>query len=192
MELGLEHIAVGREPANGVFFDNCLVINYYATSECGCMVTAFQISHLYEKDIPIGKPQFDLRYRVEPLGEADGAEQGNQTGELLLYLPYFRGYIKMPEKTAEVLQDHWYRTGDIVRVREDGNLILLGRKDNRFRVKGTSVELEEVEQDAEGLQIMRILGKNMAWLVKLIENGKENGIEYPRQEETRIRTNFVR
>ncbi len=148
MKLELEHIAVGREPANGVFFENCLVINYYATSECGCMVTAFKISHLYEKDIPIGKPQFELQYRVEPLEEADGGEQENQTGELVLYLPYFRGYIKMPEKTAEVMQDHWYHTGDIVSVREDGNLILLGRKGNRFCIKGVNMELEEVEQDA--------------------------------------------
>jgi multimeric flavodoxin WrbA len=30
----------------------------------------------------------------------------------------------------------------------------------------------EVTQDTEGVQIMRILGKNMAWLMKLVENGK--------------------
>ena len=50
---------------------------------------------------------------------------------------------------------------------------------------------EEVMQDAEGLQIMRVLGQNMAWLLKCIENGKKSGIEIPQAEE-KIYTNFVR
>lgn len=50
---------------------------------------------------------------------------------------------------------------------------------------------EDVKQDLEGLQIMRTLGSNMAWLLKLIENGKKNGIDMPMIEE-KIFTNFVR
>lgn len=50
---------------------------------------------------------------------------------------------------------------------------------------------EDVLQDLEGLQIMRTLGKNMAWLLKCIETGKANGIERP-SEEQKIRTNFIR
>lgn len=50
---------------------------------------------------------------------------------------------------------------------------------------------EEVEQDLEGLQIMRTLGKNMAWLLKCLEAGKAAGISLPIQEE-KVRTNFVR
>lgn len=50
---------------------------------------------------------------------------------------------------------------------------------------------DEVKQDLEGLQIMRTLGKNMAWLLKCIKAGKENGINIPEQE-TRQRTNFIR
>jgi multimeric flavodoxin WrbA len=48
----------------------------------------------------------------------------------------------------------------------------------------------EVLQDEEGNQIMRILGKNMAWLIKLIENGKES-IQKPILEE-KIFTNFIK
>jgi multimeric flavodoxin WrbA len=43
----------------------------------------------------------------------------------------------------------------------------------------------------EGLQIMRTLGNNMAWLLKCIQLGKENGIELP-QAEAWQRTNFIR
>ena len=50
---------------------------------------------------------------------------------------------------------------------------------------------EEVKQDLEGLQTMRTLGNNMAWLLKCIALGKENGVYFP-QEEDRIATNFIR
>ncbi len=42
---------------------------------------------------------------------------------------------------------------------------------------------EEVKKDEEGMQIMRILGRNMAYYLKCIKAGKENGIKLPKQEE---------
>ncbi len=50
---------------------------------------------------------------------------------------------------------------------------------------------EDVLKDEEGLQVMRTLGKNMAWILKCIESGKNNGIERP-ADEPKIRTNFIR
>ena len=50
---------------------------------------------------------------------------------------------------------------------------------------------DEVRQDREGLQIMRTLGMNMAWLLKCIDAGKKAGIELPKYEE-RQGTNFIR
>lgn len=50
---------------------------------------------------------------------------------------------------------------------------------------------EEVRQDAEGLQTMRSLGRNMAWLLKCIELGREHGILFPKPEHW-IATNFIR
>ena len=46
-------------------------------------------------------------------------------------------------------------------------------------------------QDLEGLQTMRNLGRNMAWILKCIEVGKQNGIE-PKSPEERIYTHFIR
>ncbi|MCL2844420.1 MAG: flavodoxin family protein [Chitinivibrionia bacterium] len=51
---------------------------------------------------------------------------------------------------------------------------------------------EEVEQDLEGLQTMRVLAQNMAWLLNCIEAGKKSGIEPPQKENVRQRTNFIR
>lgn len=50
----------------------------------------------------------------------------------------------------------------------------------------------EVSQDEEGLQILRVLGRNMAWLLKLREAGEKAGVPLPKQEELRIATNFIR
>lgn len=50
---------------------------------------------------------------------------------------------------------------------------------------------EEVKQDLEGLQVMRNLGKNMAWLIKCIEASKAAGISRPEQEPP-VKTNFIR
>ena len=49
---------------------------------------------------------------------------------------------------------------------------------------------EEVLQDAEGLQTMRVLGNNMAWVLKCIEKGKEAGIEPVKEK--KVMTNFIR
>lgn len=50
---------------------------------------------------------------------------------------------------------------------------------------------EEVMQDLEGLQTMRTLGNNMAWMLKCIEAGKKEGIDFPEREPA-LKTNFIR
>lgn len=50
---------------------------------------------------------------------------------------------------------------------------------------------EQVMQDEEGMQTMRTLGSNMAWLLKCIDAGRKSGIEFP-QPEPVIRTSFIR
>lgn len=49
---------------------------------------------------------------------------------------------------------------------------------------------EEVRQDLEGMQVMRILGRNMAWFLKCKAAGEAAGVPLPEQEET-VFTNFI-
>ena len=49
----------------------------------------------------------------------------------------------------------------------------------------------EVIQDEEGMRTMRVLARNMAWLMKCIEKANENNIPYPIKEAPK-RTNFIR
>lgn len=50
---------------------------------------------------------------------------------------------------------------------------------------------DDVLKDEEGMQTMRTLGKNMAWLLKCIELGKNNSLPHP-EPEAKIKTNFIR
>jgi multimeric flavodoxin WrbA len=50
---------------------------------------------------------------------------------------------------------------------------------------------EDVQEDAEGLQIMDVLGKNMAWMLKSLEAAKSAGI-LPPEPEQKVATNFIR
>lgn len=50
---------------------------------------------------------------------------------------------------------------------------------------------DDVLKDEEGMQTMRTLGKNMAWLLNCIKMGDENGVKRPVYE-PKMRTNFIR
>jgi multimeric flavodoxin WrbA len=50
---------------------------------------------------------------------------------------------------------------------------------------------EQAEEDKEGLQTMRTLGANLAWIIKCINAGKKMGVEIPKIED-KIKTNFIR
>ena len=50
---------------------------------------------------------------------------------------------------------------------------------------------DQVIQDEEGMQVMRELGRNKAWLLRCIEAGRLAGIEPPAKEKP-VMTNFIR
>jgi multimeric flavodoxin WrbA len=51
-------------------------------------------------------------------------------------------------------------------------------------------EPEDVARDLEGIETMRNIGKNMAWLMKCIELGKANGLDVPINK--KVLTDFIR
>ena len=51
---------------------------------------------------------------------------------------------------------------------------------------------EDVLKDEEGLQIMRMLGRNMAYMIRAFTLARENGLLPPEMEKPKKRTNFIR
>ena len=51
---------------------------------------------------------------------------------------------------------------------------------------------EDVLKDLEGLQTMRVLARNMAWIIKCFESGKKSGVPMPKEEPIRERTGFLK
>ncbi|MEV8636293.1 (2,3-dihydroxybenzoyl)adenylate synthase [Streptosporangium sp. NPDC051023] len=80
-----------------------------------------------------------------------------QAGVLLTRGPYTpRGYYRAEEQNARAFSaDGWYRTGDIVRLRPDGNLVVDGRDKDMINRGGEKISAEEVENFAYQVEGVR-------------------------------------
>ncbi|MQA63390.1 MAG: AMP-binding protein [Actinophytocola sp.] len=87
---------------------------------------------------------------IKVVDEFDRAVGVGEPGVLLTRGPYTpRGYYRAAEQNAKAFTDDgWYRTGDIVRLRPDGNLVVEGRDKDMINRAGEKVSAEEVENFA--------------------------------------------
>ena len=149
------------------------MINGYGPTENTVSSTEFWVDRQYD-NIPIGKSQRNIRsYIVDenlnrlPVGAAgELCHAGRQIA---------RGYHNLPEKTASVFVENpfsvcqedkrLYRTGDMVRMKGDGNIEYIGRIDSQVKIRGYRVELGEIE----GAVLKHELVKGAA--VTVIEKG---------------------
>lgn len=133
-----------------------VIINEYGPTETvvGCCVYALNGGrYIGEADIPIGRPIANTRLYI--LDEAWHPVAPGMAGELFIGgSGVARGYWRRPESTAErfvpdpfarEIGARFYRTGDIVRLRDTGDLEYLGRNDDQVKVRGYRIELGEVE-----------------------------------------------
>lgn len=143
-----------------VFGDRVKLINLYGTSETTMAKFIYEVQPGDEKrrSIPVGKPMPGARALI--VDEDGRACPPGAIGEIYIRTPYrSHGYYKQPELTAEVFipnpfsndpSDIVYKTGDLGRMLEDGNIELLGRKDQQVKIRGVRVELEEINSLARG------------------------------------------
>jgi carnitine-CoA ligase len=98
---------------------------------------------------PRQHPELGEINKARVLIEGRAAAAG-EIGELELKSPaVMLGYYDMPEETAKDLSDGWLRTGDLVRVNEDGTYTFVGREKELIRRRGENLSPVEVEMALE-------------------------------------------
>ncbi|AZC24460.1 non-ribosomal peptide synthetase [Pseudomonas sessilinigenes] len=131
------------------------LINFYGPSE----TTMIKLFHRVERkdaeraSVPVGKPIDGCRVlvldsRQKPCGVG-------MIGEIYIRTPFKSlGYYQRPDLTSEVFvsnpvsgdaDDLVYRTGDLGRMLDDGELEFIGRRDRQIKINGVRVELGEIE-----------------------------------------------
>jgi acyl-[acyl-carrier-protein]-phospholipid O-acyltransferase / long-chain-fatty-acid--[acyl-carrier-protein] ligase len=94
----------------------------------------------------IGHPLPGVTVKVVDIETGEPVAPGN-TGMLLVKGPnVMRGYLGRPEKTAEVLRDGWYTTGDIAMMEEDGFLTITDRLSRFSKIGGEMVPHIRIEE----------------------------------------------
>jgi len=126
--------------------------NLYGPTETN-VCTYFELPATISDDqirpFPIGKTCSHVKTKVVD-EQGRGVAPGEQ-GELLVAgAGVMQGYWNLPEMTARAfLPDdagrRWYRTGDIVAENQDGDYIIIGRRDRMIKKRGFRIELGEIE-----------------------------------------------
>lgn len=159
----LKTLVLGGEPLradiHARWASHVNLFNDYGPAECSILA----VTTLSTSETPpsmIGKGH-GARTWVVDKDDHDRLLPVGCVGELLIEGPILaRGYLKDPQKTADsymneplwassldtvTMSSRFYKTGDLVRYAEDGNLICLGRKDTQVKIRGLRVELGEIE-----------------------------------------------
>ncbi|MFT5303222.1 MAG: acyl-[acyl-carrier-protein]-phospholipid O-acyltransferase [Mariniblastus sp.] len=98
------------------------------------------------KEGTVGRPMPNCAAKITDL---DTGEQlgPNQAGMLWITGPnVMQGYLNKPEATAEVLQDGWYKTGDVAIIDDDGFVKITGRMSRFSKIGGEMVPHLKIEE----------------------------------------------
>jgi acyl-[acyl-carrier-protein]-phospholipid O-acyltransferase/long-chain-fatty-acid--[acyl-carrier-protein] ligase len=103
--------------------------------------------HLYRKDGSVGRTLCNVVVKAIDL-ETGADLPPNEIGMIVAKGPtVMKGYYKQPEKTAEVLKDGWYTTGDVGKVDEDGFVWVTGRETRMSKIGGEMVPHVLIEEE---------------------------------------------
>ncbi|SFO58907.1 amino acid adenylation domain-containing protein [Actinomadura madurae] len=151
-------VLCGGEPltaplAERLLAEKCQVFNVYGPTETTIWSTAAELEPPVPERVPIGRPIANTTVRV--VDEHGRAAPPGVPGELCIGgRGVALGYLGDEERTGRVFRTagglgRHYRTGDVVRLRRDGQLEFLGRVDRQVKIRGHRVELGEIESVLE-------------------------------------------
>ena len=127
------------------------IINCYGPTECVTFTNTFKVENVMVERIPLGRAisntygyVIDSKFRLLPLyTEGEYVIGGDSVA-----LEYINKEDLTQEKFVEDTITHkgrMYKTGDVVRMLEDGCIDFIGRRDNQVKIRGYRIELDEVK-----------------------------------------------
>jgi 2-furoate---CoA ligase len=125
-----------------------LFVNYYGSSE---IYTFSYCDHLDRKPGCAGRAGMNQILRVVSPDRGADIEADlppGASGEIVASMASpeaFAGYWKRPDADAKAIQGRWYRTGDLGKFDDDGELYVVGRVDDMIISGGENIYPEEVE-----------------------------------------------
>lgn len=145
------------------------VLEGYGLTECAPVLAL----RLQKAPVPftVGPLLADIDFKV--VGENGQTLGPGEKGTLHVKTPQvMQGYYKRPEATAQVLQDGWLNTGDLVRLTHRGEVQIVGRsKDTIVLTGGENVEPEPIETrllQSEFIDQVMVVGQDQRFLGALI------------------------
>ena len=154
----LRTLIVGGEPCPRALVERWArpgrrLLNTYGPTEA--TVTASWGELVPGRPVTIGRPM--PTYAIYILDDAGQPVADGETGEICIAgIGLARGYVNLPEKTRQAFipdtlntpdnpSGRIYRTGDLGRIRPDGEIEYLGRMDTQVKIRGYRIELTEIE-----------------------------------------------
>lgn len=130
-------------------FPNCLIKYSYGSTEVGSctstVMTRKQLESTPERFSTTGTISHFAEMRI--VDEKGNDVRVGDVGEgLIRSTIVFEGYLKQPEKTAEVIKNGWYHSKDLFRMDDEGYYYLVDRIDDMIKTGGENVYPQEVER----------------------------------------------
>jgi acyl-[acyl-carrier-protein]-phospholipid O-acyltransferase / long-chain-fatty-acid--[acyl-carrier-protein] ligase len=111
-------------------------------------INNFQVDR---KEGSVGRPVPGVTAKVTDLDTGEELSAG-KPGMLWISGPnVMKGYLHQEEKTAEVIKDGWYQTGDVAFIDEEGFIHITGRESRFSKIGGEMVPHIRVEEELERL-----------------------------------------
>jgi long-chain acyl-CoA synthetase len=156
-----------------------MVMEGYGLTETSPVVSVGMLADRHFKIGTVGKPIRNIEVKIA------------EDGEILVKGPnVMQGYFKDPKKTAEVMTDDYFHTGDKGEFDEDGFLKITGRKKEMFKTSGgkyiVPTLLENELKESKFIEQAMVIGENQKMPAALIQLDFEYVSEWAKRKKINL------
>ena len=143
MLASVKKIITGGELVKNVYIDGIDIYCIYSQSEACFHLCALKIDKEYEVT-PIGKPCVESTCMT--ILDDSGEKVPDGVGGNICYKnPFFRGYLGLPKETEARRIGEYINAGDLGKIIDTGDIVIIGRSDDMIKIRGNRVEPSEIE-----------------------------------------------